>query len=68
MAFTSVADFLAMGGYAFYVWLAYGISFLSLIILLVNTINKKRIILMKVKQAIARQVRMKNAQNKGGTL
>lgn len=26
MAFDSLADFFAMGGYAFYVWTAYGIS------------------------------------------
>lgn len=26
MAFDSVSDFLAMGGYAFYVWMAYGIA------------------------------------------
>lgn len=68
MAFASVADFFAMGGYAFYVWLSYAISFLSLIILLINTLNKKRTILMKVKKAIARQQRIKNAQNRDGSL
>lgn len=29
-AFDSFADFLHMGGYAFYVWLAYGIGFVIL--------------------------------------
>ncbi|MGX2955508.1 heme exporter protein CcmD [Ursidibacter arcticus] len=27
--FSSISDFFAMGGYGFYVWLAYGITFLS---------------------------------------
>lgn len=68
MAFTSMIDFFAMGGYGFYVWLAYGISFLVLILLLINTIYKKNNIYKTVKQHLARQQRIKNAANREGTL
>lgn len=68
MAFSSIADFFSMGGYGFYVWLAYGISFLSLFLLIINTINKKKTIFRMVKQRYARQQRINNAQNREGTL
>jgi len=32
---TGVAEFLAMGGYAFYVWSAFGLSFLLIVSILV---------------------------------
>lgn len=64
MAFTSIADFLSMGGYAFYVWLSYCIALLSLLILIINTLNKKRQILKMVEQRLARQQRIKNARNR----
>jgi len=31
MHFDSFSDFLQMGGYAFYVWLAFGVTFASLV-------------------------------------
>lgn len=68
MAFNSFADFLAMGGYGFYVWLAYGISFLSLIILIFNTLAKKRNILKSVNQRIKRAQRINKAKNMENTL
>ncbi|WP_019613232.1 MULTISPECIES: heme exporter protein CcmD [Psychromonas] len=68
MAFTSIADFFAMGGYGFYVWLAYGISILSLIVLIINTMHKRKMVLKTVKQRIAREQRIKNASNMEGTL
>lgn len=68
MAFSSVADFFSMGGYGFYVWLSYSISFLSLIILIINTRNKKNKIFKRVRQRLARQQRIANAQNREGTL
>lgn len=68
MAFSSLDDFLAMGGYGFYVWLAYGVSFLALIFLVLSTINKKNKIVKVVKQRVLRQQRIKHAQNMEGTL
>ena len=68
MAFNSIGEFLAMGGYGFYVWLAYGLTFLALIIVTVNSFTKKNKILKSVEQRLAREQRIKNAQNREGTL
>jgi len=68
MAFNSIGEFLAMGGYGFYVWLAYGLTFLALIIVTVNSFTKKNKILKGVEQRLAREQRIKNAQNREGTL
>lgn len=68
MAFNSLADFFAMGGYGFYVWLAYGISFLGLFVLIINTLVKRKKILKAVNQRIAREERIKKAKNREGTL
>jgi len=68
MAFDSLADFFAMGGYGFYVWLAYGISFLGLAVLIINTLLKRKKILKAVNQRIAREKRIKQAKNMEGTL
>lgn len=64
MAFISVADFLSMGGYGFYVWLAYGLSFFSLTFLIITTRNKRDKIFKLVRQRLARQQRVKKAQNR----
>jgi len=64
MAFTSVADFFSMGGYGFYVWLAYGLSFLSLTVLIINTLNRSNKIFKLIRQRLAREQRIKNAQNR----
>ncbi len=68
MEFSSISEFFAMGGYGFYVWLAYSISFLSLIVLIINTVNKRRTILKNVMQRTQRKQRINNAKNMEGTL
>lgn len=68
MAFDSLADFFVMGGYGFYVWLAYGISFLGLTVLIINTLVKRKKILKTVEQRIAREERIKKAKNRKDTL
>jgi len=64
MAFSSLSDFIAMGGYGFYVWLAYGVSFLSIFILILNTINKRKKILYKVEQRLQREQRIRAAEKR----
>jgi heme exporter protein D len=68
MAFESISDFIAMGGYGFYVWLSYGLTFLVLLILVVNSVAKKNKILKNVAQRLSREQRIKKAQNMEGTL
>ena len=36
MAFTTLSDFIAMGGHGFFVWLAYAVSFVAIAYLLIG--------------------------------
>ena len=46
--FASISDFFAMGGYGFYVWLAYGITFLAVALLVWQSKRETRRILIQV--------------------
>ncbi|NRB25464.1 heme exporter protein CcmD [Shewanella sp.] len=65
MQFDSLSDFLNMGGYAFYVWLAYGVTFGSLGILVMQSMGQKRKVLTEIAKQIQREERLKeNRSNK----
>ncbi|RBW47439.1 heme exporter protein CcmD [Psychromonas sp. B3M02] len=64
MAFTSFSDFLAMGGYSFYVWLAYGVSLLSVITLISHSVLTRKKIFKQVAQRLQREKRIKAANNR----
>ncbi|RKF20445.1 heme exporter protein CcmD [Alginatibacterium sediminis] len=64
MHFDSFSDFLAMGGYAFYVWLAYGISAASLIVLIINSVVSRRQLFRSIATQNRRQQRQVNASAK----
>ncbi|WBA08050.1 heme exporter protein CcmD [Salinivibrio kushneri] len=68
MHFESFNAFLAMGGYAAYVWSAFGITAAAMLALIVGyrRTHKKR--LQAVKQQIAREQRIKDAQALENTL
>lgn len=68
MEFSSFSDFISMGGYGFYVWLAYGVSLLSVLCLIINTTYKRKKILTHVAQRLAREQRVKAAQKREDTL
>ncbi|MGR5176200.1 heme exporter protein CcmD [Vibrio parahaemolyticus] len=68
MHFESLSDFFAMGGYASYVWSAFGITFLSLIILLVSSVSRGKKLLKDVQAKIDRQARIEAAKNMENTL
>ena len=51
---SSVSEFFAMGGYAFYVWGSYGVTALFMLVEVILVIRNKRTIL----QRLARMVRM----------
>ena len=59
MQFDSINAFFNMGGYGFYVWLAYGVCFGSLGILLLTSLRQKKKILAQITQKIAREQRLK---------
>jgi heme exporter protein D len=68
MHFDSMSAFLAMGGYAGYVWSAFGITALALVALVIgyHRTHKKR--LEAVKKQMAREKRIKDAQALENTL
>lgn len=52
--FNSVSDFFAMGGYGFYVWLAYGLSFLAVGLLVWQSKREPKLLLQRVQKELAR--------------
>ncbi|EAW1501896.1 heme exporter protein CcmD, partial [Salmonella enterica] len=58
-AFSSWSDFFAMGGYAFFVWLAVAMTVAPLAL---HTVLQRRAILRGVAQQRAREARMRAAQ------
>ncbi|MBT1446612.1 heme exporter protein CcmD [Shewanella sp. JM162201] len=63
MQFDSFADFINMGGYAFYVWLAYGVSFASLATLIVLSMRQQGKVLTEIAKKIAREERLKESRS-----
>ncbi|MFA0086148.1 heme exporter protein CcmD [Vibrio sp. 10N.286.49.C2] len=68
MHFDSLSDFFAMGGYAGYVWSAFGITFLSLFILLLTSVSRGKTLLKEVQAKVDRQARIDAAKNMENTL
>ena len=67
MAFDSFADFIAMGGYGFFVWLSYGVSFFSIMLYIIYIKRQKRQLTQYVVAQQAREARIaaaKQAQEK----
>lgn len=50
LAFSSWQDFFAMGGYAFYVWIAAGSTLLALLTLVIISVLQRRKILREITQ------------------
>ncbi len=68
MAFNSVSEFLAMGGYAFYVWLSFGVTLFALLGLVLSTRLTRKAMLKEVAARVEREHRIKNAPNLENTL
>ncbi len=68
MYFESLSDFFAMGGYASYVWSSFGITFLSMLIILITSLRRGDALLDEVKAKIDRQARIDAAKNMENTL
>lgn len=65
MFFESWSDFFHMGGYGFYVWLAYGISFAAILILAVQSYKSKNAVLHEVKREQQREQRLQTSKTEG---
>ena len=64
MQFDSFSAFLDMGGYAFYVWLSFGVTFGAMILLVVLSFRQHKGLLKSVLKEQQRQVRIKEAREK----
>lgn len=64
LAFSSWHDFFAMGGYAFYVWLAVAFTLLPLLALLTHTLLAHRRLLKEIQLRQQRARRIRRAQSK----
>lgn len=62
MQFDSFSDFLAMGGYGFYVWLSFGSCGAILLAILLSSLNDKKRIFSSVKQQVEREARIAKAK------
>ena len=62
MQFDSFSDFIAMGGYGFYVWLSFGSCALILLGILVSSLNDTKRIMASVQQQAEREARSKHAK------
>ena len=68
MHFASFSDFMAMGGYSFYVWLSFGLTALCLVGIVMSTRLKTRNLLGELRNKQAREARRKAAQQMENTL
>jgi len=62
MQFNSLAAFLDMGGYGFFVWLSYGISTLSVILMVLYIRYERRSLIQAVQAQLARKQRIADAK------
>ena len=62
MQFESLADFINMGGYAFYVWLSFGVTFLAMGIIVIQSFIKHSNLLKQVVVEQERKARIKKAR------
>ncbi|KJY92843.1 heme exporter CcmD [Pseudoalteromonas piscicida] len=62
MQFESFSEFLAMGGYGFYVWLSFGSCALILAGILAGSILDGKALKQAVKAQMAREARIKKAK------
>lgn len=68
MYFESWGDFWAMGGYGFYVWSSFIISFLALALLLLDSRIAKRKLFTQVLGEVARKARIERSRQSNNDL
>ncbi|TQI81501.1 heme exporter protein D [Serratia fonticola] len=66
-AFDSWQAFFAMGGYAFYVWLAVAATLLSLLGLFIHTLWQRKQLLAEVSRQASRERRIRQSKQKSAT-
>ncbi|MBA6262926.1 MAG: heme exporter protein CcmD [Colwellia sp.] len=64
MQFDSISAFLDMGGYAFFVWLSYGVSAFLLAALVYSSHNNHKNVKNKIAQRLQREIKLRKAAEK----
>ena len=64
MQFDSIPAFFDMGGYAFFVWLSYGVSALLLTLLVYTSHNNHKNVKNKIAQRLLREKKLRKAAQK----
>ncbi|MGJ8692263.1 MAG: heme exporter protein CcmD [Thalassotalea sp.] len=59
MQFSSINEFIAMGGHGFYVWLSYGFTALSLVLLLIASLHSNKTIRKNIAKKLRRDEKLK---------
>lgn len=67
-AFTSMADFFAMGGYGFYVWLSFGLSLLALLLLWWTGRQGEQRFRIQLHQRLSREARVRAHQQQSSSV
>ena len=65
MQFDSLSSLIAMGGYGFYVWLSFGVSFLVMGLLVIAAKAERRNLLKTIAKNQQRQARIQKARQNG---
>lgn len=68
MYFDTFSDFIAMGGYAAYVWSAFGITFFCMLVLYWKSVSQGKALLNDIQQKIDREARRQAAKKMENTL
>ena len=64
MQFDSFADFINMGGYAFYVWLSFGVSAILLVYLVWSSARQHKLTIEQIAQRQMREQKLRLAAEK----
>jgi heme exporter protein D len=64
MQFESISAFLDMGGYAFFVWLSYGVSTFLLATLVYSSHSNHKKVKIKIAQRLQREIKLRKAAEK----
>jgi heme exporter protein D len=62
MYFDSFHQFLEMGGYAFYVWGAYSVCFVTFLWLILSATYHRKAVIREIRQKIVREERIQAAE------
>ena len=63
MAFDSFSEFFAMGGYGFFVWLSFGVTFVAMVAIVVESVLAQKQLLSQIQKEQARKRRIREARS-----